>query len=166
MGLFRKKTNTRKKRNEITRKKTRSSRKRRGGESSMKGTPSLSDSMKRTFPMVTKFPSCQRCMDAMDSVKTVSPSKNAKTVSPSKNAKTVSLSNQPYQWTDADIAILGKSNSNSNSHNSDNLSSLEGSPNYKTPSPIKRSSTKIRHNPDNPYRTGGPGPKISKFSGK
>ena len=150
MGLFRKKTNTRKKRNGVTRKKTRSSRKRRGGESSMKGTPSLSDSMKRTFPMVTKFPSCQRCMDAMDSVKTVSPSKNA---------KTVSLSNQPYQWTDADIAILGKPISNSNSHNSNNLSPLDGSPNYKTPSPIKRSSTKIRHNPDNPYRTGGPGPK-------
>lgn len=48
--------------------------------------------------------------------------------------------------------------SRSNSHNSDNLSPLDGSPNYKTPSPIKRSSTKIRHNPDNPYRTGGPGP--------
>ena len=150
MGLFRKKTNTRKKRNGVTRKKTRSSRKRRGGESSMKGTESLSDSMKRTFPMVTKFPSCQRCMDAMDSVKTVSPSKNA---------NTVSLSNQPYQWTDADIDNLGEPNSNSNSHNSDNLSPLDGSPNFNPPSPIKHySSTKIRHNPDNPYRTGGPGP--------
>ena len=147
MGLFRKKTNTRKKRNGVTRKKTRSSRKRRGGESSMKGTPSLSDSMKRTFPMVTKFPSCQRCMDAMDSVKTVSPSKNA---------NTVSLSNQPYQWTDADIYNLGEPNSNSNSHNSDNLSPLDKSLDFKL---IKHySSTNIGQNPNNPYRKGGPGP--------
>ena len=58
MGLFRKKTNTRKKRNGvtrkkrngITRKKTRSSRKRRGGESSMKGTPSQSQSMNKVSP--------------------------------------------------------------------------------------------------------------------
>ena len=152
MGLFRKKTNTRKKRNGVTRKKTRSSRKRRGGESSMKGTESLSDSMKRTFPMVTKFPSCQRCMDAMDSVKTVSPSKNA---------NTVSLSNQPYQWTDADIDNLGEPNSNSNSHNSDNLSpldkSLDKSLDFKL---IKHySSTNRGQNPNNPYRKGGPGPK-------
>ena len=105
MGLFRKKTNTRKKRNgvtrkkrnEITRKKTRSSRKRRGGESSMKGDQSQSLSMNKVSP--------------------------------------------------------------SNSHNSDNLSPLEGSPNYKTPSPIKRSSTNSGPNPNNPYRKGGPGPK-------
>jgi len=105
MGLFRKKTNTRKKRNGvtrkkrngITRKKTRSSRKRRGGESSMKGDQSQSQSMNKVSP--------------------------------------------------------------SNSHNSDNLSPLDGSPNFNPPSPIKYPLTKRGPNPNNPYRKGGPGPK-------
>ena len=102
MGLFRKKTNTRKKRNGVTRKKTRSSRKRRGGESSMKGDQSQSLSMNKVSP--------------------------------------------------------------SNSHNSDNLSPLDGSPNFNPPSPIKPSPIKPSFmkrgpNPNNPYRKGGPGPK-------
>lgn len=103
MGLFRKKTNTRKKRNGITRKKTRSSRKRRGGESSMKGGQSQSQSMNKVSP--------------------------------------------------------------SNSHNSDNLSRFDGSPNFNPPSPIKPSLMKRGPNPNNPYRKGGPGV-LRKFSGK
>jgi len=46
----------------------------------------------------------------------------------------------------------------SNSHNSDNLSPLDRSPNFNPPSPIEPSLTKIGPNPNNPYRKGGPGP--------
>ena len=110
MGSFAKKT-TRNKRNRITRRKRRSSRKKcerhrytkRGGDK----PTTMSDSLMKSFPAMTKFPSCGTCMEAIDksSYKLKSPTKKKSISSSAKSTKT--QGDSWNEWTTAEMLELG-----------------------------------------------------------
>ena len=113
MGSFAKKT-TRNKRNRITRRKRRSSRKKcerhrytkRGGDK----PTTMSESLIKSFPIMTDYPQCRTCLEVIDksSSKLKSPTKNKSALEmKSTPTKSDSKTNTIYIWTDEDIAALG-----------------------------------------------------------
>ena len=150
MGSFAKKT-TRNKRNRITRRKRRSSRKKcerhrytkRGGDK----PTTMSDSLMKSFPAMTKFPSCGTCMEAIDksSYKLKSPTKKKSISSSAKSTKT--QGDSWNEWTTAEMLELGEPNKIP-TNSPLNLTPLEDSPNFKPPSMSNAKSTTKK----NPFR--------------
>ncbi len=151
MGSFAKKT-TRNKRNRITRRKRRSSRKKcerhrytkRGGDK----PTTMSESLIKSFPIMTDYPQCRTCLEVIDksSSKLKSPTKNKSALErKSTPTKSDSKKNTLYSWTDSDIAALGVPKQAARDEpnkiptkSSLELTPLEDSPNFKTPSVSKK----------------------------
>jgi hypothetical protein len=144
MTFFTKKS---KKRNRITRKKKRNSRKKINPPryKKIKGglNETMSKSIVQSFPIMEKFPSCGRCMDAID--KSVHEKENAMETNMNLNTKLHSNVEEDWkEWTDAEIAELGVPYTPSNSTPLNNLPDKPNHPQTKKQiNPYGRNNTRI-----------------------
>lgn len=157
------KRTTCRKQNRVTRRKSRSSRKKckrhqytkRGGDK----PATMSDSLLDSFPAMAKFPSCGTCLNAIEKS---SYEKNSlrKKNSPTKK-KTPTKKNSPTNpgvdswngWSTAELKELGVVGP-TDTETSANLTALEDSVNFKTPSisPPKQQNPPVANK--NPYGRG------------
>ena len=150
------KRTTCRKQNRVTRRKSRSSRKKckrhqytkRGGDK----PATMSESLMKSFPAMANFPSCGTCLNAIEKNslrKKKTPTKKKSTSASAKSKKTQDVSWDG--WTTAELLDLGVvANEPENIETPANLTALEDSINFKTPSISNTKSTKQR----NPFGRG------------